>query len=500
MSGSRRAKVEGRQGRAVSKPLHILRRGADEGVVSLFFLLLLVAPLPMGANRDWAWSPMTVIVGVLAVAGSVGLGTRRGLDVMPGEGRFLALLILCFGAMLCVGFLQFSSLAPTTASTAFYMRAAKILGYSHSPVPTLAVDTSLKVLMKCTACGLIFAVARACCVDRRRARQLLMVLMVSALLVAIYGFLGTAYHSCFVGSFLKKQGDYMPEFDRCVMSGTFVNSNSFGCFLGMALVAAIALIFGYARSPRRRRQDVYEDEVAQPLDWVTLPRVIMAAMAVVFAGGLMLSASRAGFAATAASVAMLVVLLVRGRLNSSRQLAKLVLVAAIASSFLVLLAGGVFLQKVALLPEAGNINRLVIWETTLKAIKESPWLGWGLGSFADIYAVMQPPEIPMANDKAHSTPLETILELGIPGGLMAIAAVVLPWIVAARAAWRRRRHRYLPAAAFAAAGVAIMHSTIDFSLQMPAIGFFVSALLGMGWAQAFAPSDHGPGPFTERAQ
>jgi len=59
--------------------------------------------------------------------------------------------------------------------------------------------------------------------------------------------------------------------------------------------------------------------------------------------------------------------------------------------------------------------------------------------------------------------------------------------MAVRAAWRRRHRRYLTAAAFAVSAVPIFHSTVDFSLQMPAIAFFVSALLGMGWAQAFAP-------------
>lgn len=499
MSDTRWSSAEEPDGRPRLRPLALLRRGAGGLVVGLFFLLLLVSPLPMGGNRDWAWAPMAVVIGALAVAGSLGLGTRRGLDVMPGEGRPLALLVLCFGLMLGIAVLQMSSFAPATPSAAFYARAARALGYAHAPVPTLAVDASFDVLLKCMACGLIFAMARACCVDRKRARQLLMVLMASALLVAIYGFLGTAYHSCFVGSYLKKEGDYMPEYDRCVMSGTFVNSNSFGCFLGMALVAAIALIVSRTRSSYRNRGEEY-DEIPRPLDWITLPRVVMTAMAVVFAGGLMLSASRAGAAATAASMAMLALLLARGRLGSRRQVAKLMLVAGIGGGALLLLAGGVLLQKISLFPQTASINRFVIWETTIKAIRESPWLGWGLGSFADIYAVLQPPEIPIANDKAHSTPLETILELGIPGGLIAISAVVLPWLMAGWAAWRRRRHRYLPAAAFAASAVAILHSTVDFSLQMPAIGFFVSALLGMGWAQAFAPSEHGPGPFTDRTQ
>jgi O-antigen ligase len=92
----------------------------------------------------------------------------------------------------------------------------------------------------------------------------------------------------------------------------------------------------------------------------------------------------------------------------------------------------------------------------------------------------------MANDKAHSTPLETFVELGIPGGLLACLVVLIPWIVICRGALRQNRRRNLSAAALAASTVAIVHSFVDFSLQMPAIGFFVSALLGMGWAQVFA--------------
>ena len=51
---------------------------------------------------------------------------------------------------------------------------------------------------------------------------------------------------------------------------------------------------------------------------------------------------------------------------------------------------------------------------------------------------------------------------------------------------RHGSHRNLTAASAAIAAVPILHSCVDFSLQMPAIAFMVSALLGMGWAQTFA--------------
>ena len=50
--------------------------------------------------------------------------------------------------------------------------------------------------------------------------------------------------------------------------------------------------------------------------------------------------------------------------------------------------------------------------------------------------------------------------------------------------------------AFAVASVPILHSLIDFSLQMPAIGFVTAALLGMGWAQAFGRRERSEQSFT----
>jgi O-antigen ligase len=173
------------------------------------------------------------------------------------------------------------------------------------------------------------------------------------------------------------------------------------------------------------------------------------------------------------------------------------LVALVVAAVAGVIAGGAMIQKFSGLPRADSINRLVIWEVSLDAIAQSPWLGWGLGSYPDIYTVLQPDRIAQSNDKAHSTPLETVVELGIPGGAFAILLVLLPWGMCLRAVRQRHRHRYLPAAAFAVSAVAIVHSSIDFSLQMPAIGFMVSALLGMGWAQAFMRAEPPAWHFTD---
>jgi hypothetical protein len=70
---------------------------------------------------------------------------------------------------------------------------------------------------------------------------------------------------------------------------------------------------------------------------------------------------------------------------------------------------------------------------------------------------------------------------------VAFALVLLPWGVCLRGALKAQRaSRYLSAAAFAMPVVPILHSLIDFSLQMPAIQLAVSAMLAIGWSRAFA--------------
>jgi O-antigen ligase len=483
------------------RPMALLLGLADVLVVGAFLLLLLVAPFPMGANRDWAWTPMVVAAGGLAVVAALGPGGRGGFAVVFGERGPLLLLLACFGFYLAVALLQMSTLAPAAGSAAFYARAAAILGQAAPAVPSLAVDASRNTLLKCLACGLIFAVARCLFADQRRARLLLMTLIASALVVMVYAlYIEREAHSCYLGGFLKKQGIFEMSNDRCLMSGTFVSSNSFGCFMGMAVVATLALLFA-DRRPRRIRGDEDDDEAdgSHVLDLITGPRLMLVALGFMFMGGALISGSRAGFASGVAGVLALGWLLMRGRWRSRSHFRRTFAVSVLVVLVIGSIAGSALMHKMAM-PNADSFNRIFIWRASIDAIRQSPWLGWGLGSFNDIYAVDQPTEIVQPNDKAHSTPLETVVELGLPGGLAALVTVLLPWLVCLRGAWQRQRRRYLPAAAFAVSGVAILHSTVDFSLQIPAIGFMVSALLGMGWAQAFGRSQQSRRSLRHRAE
>ena len=458
-------------------------------VAAAFFLVVSLAALGMGGNRDWAWAPVAVLVGLFAVVIAAGAGTRSGFDVGPAERKPLLALFACFLAFMLFALFQVSTLAPRTASATYYEMAAQLLGKAHAPVPALAIDAARDTLIKCVTCGAIFLSARALCRERSRARLLLYFFLFGAMLVLGYGFLSQATtNSCYLGSYLKKVGTFEAK-DHCVMSGTFVSSNSFGSYCGMALVAAMALLFAPRRHGARRPYGFGEQEEGL-LSGLTGFRLLMLAIALLMLGGLLISASRAGLAATGAAVGLLILLMMRGLWRARPDLTRLVIVGAVIVGIVVtVIAGRTMFMKIE---QGGSVTeRMHIWMAGWKAITLSPWLGWGLGSFPDIYTVLQPASMTQPNNLAHSTPLEVMVEVGIPMAFVVYAILLIPLAATLYGALSTRfLHRYLPVAAVAVATVPTVHSLIDFSLQMPAIGFVVSAMLGMGWAQTFGR--HGP--------
>ena len=465
----------------------ILEQGlrlVDWIVAAFFFAVISLAALGMGGNRDWAWAPVGVLVGLVAIVIALGAGTRSGFEVWPAERKPLLLLFLCFAAFVSFALFQMTTLAPLTASATYYEAAARLLGQAHAPVPDLAIDAARNSLIKCLTCGAIFLCARALCRDRGRARLLLYMFLFGALLVLGYGFLSQATtNSCYLGSYLKKVGSFEPG-DHCGMSGTFVSSNSFGSYCGMALVAAMTLLFAQ-RGGEPHLPYGYGEREEGLLAGLTGFRMLMLAISLLMLGGLLISASRAGLAATGASVALLILLMMRGLWRSRPDIARIVIIGAVVVGIVVtVIAGRVMFMK---LEHGGSVSeRMVIWSASWKAVTLSPWLGWGIGNFADIYTILQPASMTQPNDLAHSTPLEVMVEVGIPMAFVVYAILLIPWAATLYGALTIRfAHRYLPVAALAVATVPTVHSMIDFSLQMPAIGFVVSAMLGMGWAQTF---------------
>jgi len=118
-------------------------------------------------------------------------------------------------------------------------------------------------------------------------------------------------------------------------------------------------------------------------------------------------------------------------------------------------------------------RRYDYWRVATTAFAENPLRGVGSGGFRVVWLR----ERPVAEGvlEAHSLPLEMAVELGLPG-LLGLGLFLVGSATAARRALRTR-----PAAAagpVAAATVWLLHSTIDWDWQLPAVTLLAVILAG----------------------
>lgn len=114
--------------------------------------------------------------------------------------------------------------------------------------------------------------------------------------------------------------------------------------------------------------------------------------------------------------------------------------------------------------------RVQIDRDLLKMFPHRPLLGWGLGTFADVYPQYRSFYTTFYIDEAHNDYLQLLIEMGAAGFL---TLVWFLWVVF-RAATRKLRHwpgdingALTLAAILGVIGI-LVHSLVDFNLQVPA--------------------------------
>ena len=125
-----------------------------------------------------------------------------------------------------------------------------------------------------------------------------------------------------------------------------------------------------------------------------------------------------------------------------------------------------------------------------------------LGTFAAAFPAYRSDDISMRGvwDIAHSTPLELASEMGVPLCLIVAAAWVAALVLLSLGLRRRRSSMTVPLSALAVSLIALLHSSIDFSLQIAGYSIVVFALLGLGLARAVTPVRAEPRHHSEPAR
>ena len=450
-------------------------KGAVGGPFIFFCLILVWSPLPLASNRPIIWAVNALLVAALLVWTALWQRRRLGNRSAPPIAiRFAAGAFCLTVAWLAIQALPF---APADLAHPAWNDAQAVLNTPLSASISVTPGQTLTMLLRFATYGAFFWCGLQLTRSWHRARLLVQVIFAMTIVYATYGLVLDALQSSTILWFDK-------WVYRDALTSTFVNRNAFAAFSGAGCLAGLALLFERLRNAsggvsgnRTKTFTLVSSEL-----FSTSGLIILGVLVLFIA--LILTGSRAGLLATLLGIALFVGL-VASRRAGGCVVAGLGLLVVAALATALVLSGDFFALRLFGTGQAWDI-RQNLFDGTLKAIADRPWLGYGGGSFADVFGLYAPEELGTQFQfrRAHNTYLELALELGVPvatvliAGFLALGAGLLQGV-------RQRRERFwLPALALGAGAVFAAHSLVDFPLQIQANALVFLALLAAGIAQS----------------
>lgn len=429
----------------------------------LLLLIVGLAPLPFGSHRPLWWSLLALTLGLLLL-----YAVKIDLKPPPSCSALRFSQVAFLGVLFWI-FLQTLPISPHP----LWQETQKLLPEAEE---ALSIDpfATWTAWMRLAGYGAVFWLTASLARSGRWAERALIWFVVFEALYAAYGIVA---HALFPNTILWfKKWAYLES-----LTSTFVNRNSYATYAGLGILATLALLFEHLPKPppvasRRQRWQLLLEGVTAPFNlW------LYGTLALLWTA-LILTQSRAGNLSTLVAVAVLL-LSVRqvGSLpqNILRFVGGLVMVTVLV--FLAL-GGDPLLNRFAALEDP---SRETVYRATLRAIHDHFWTGSGYGTFTEIFEIYRPEGLRMGWLYAHNTYLENALELGVPAFcllLSSVAAVVWRCFLGGRRRWRR--HAF-PLLGGAATVLVALHSSVDFSLQIPAVAVAYAFLLGIAYSQSF---------------
>ena len=365
----------------------------------------------------------------------------------------------------------------------------------------LAVDPSgvLNSVLLFLAYGALFVVAYNVVDSRQALVRVVRSLVVVAFLVALAGLVQDLAGAEKIYGF--KEMRYGGS-----AFGPFVNHNHFAGYMELTIPLAFGLFLRRLWRPSEpppsmavgapsgpgssaRRMLGGEREVGKRFGQATLLALALAVML----AALLLSLSRGGLLSLAAGAAVVLLLLVVGGHLRRWEVAALVLVGSLALALFLWIGPGEalehFRQAESLQNEPSLAVRPMVWRGTLDAFLEAPALGSGLGGYPPVFLHHYPTGTQRLWYQAHNDYVQLLAETGLAGGLLAGAALLLLLGRLLGPIVRRARipERYIFTGLIAGILALLVHSLVDFNLQIPANGahFVVLCALALAHRRIF---------------
>jgi hypothetical protein len=479
------------------------------GLVSL----VAFTPLAFGTVEAWSialmeWGVASLLLVAMArrvLRGPLPQGTRWATGVEWPLGLFLGLVLLQLVplprplvALLAPGSASAhaAALAPPEGGVATReefdaVRAALDIGPPGGRVPvSLDVEeTAHRTGLLLTFAGVFYLVA-GWGATKGRAQFLLRAIVVVGFCIAVFGIVqnltwnGRIY--------------WLRPAPREGAFGPFVNHDHFAGYVEMILPLAITLAYFFVDRQRhlpRPGEDPPPVEGSRPTDaglmdddqeragrWGQWLLALFAAILILAA--LVLSGSRGGILSAVLSSGLLFAALwkrIRPRALAWGVVVALPLLAALLIAWIGIdtLRGAI--PQGSFEREASFHARQVIWRQVVNHLPEAGVAGFGLGTFEASFAPYTPPGTASRWDKAHNDFLQIAWETGFAGGLLIAWGTLLFGIRYVLPALRSPDHESDLFRIAIAVGLMslLLHSMVDFNLQIGSNGFLFALLAGL---------------------
>jgi O-antigen ligase len=280
---------------------------------------------------------------------------------------------------------------------------------------------------------------------------------------------------------------YTNPYDSWVATGTYINRNHFAGLMDLTVPLAFAAAFHTYQlwSDPRRRAASTRSGSESPLEFRIVFYLFLAVIMVI---GAVFSYSRGGILSVSFTLIALSILTV---LKVRRKSWGLLIggLATLALGFSLWVGVGGLVHRFVDMSRTGYVStqrRSMIWNDTVQLFRSNPILGTGLGTYEDALRPFQTHLVDLTIDHAHNDYLEFAAETGLIGFALLFIPIfylLVRMIISFLKDHRRYRSAILLGCIGSTLGL-LIHSLMDFNLQVPANAMIFAAVLGIGYKAA----------------
>jgi O-antigen ligase len=442
-------------------------------------LVIVGSVLAFGAVEPLAYSLMEASI-LLLVFALLFAQARQGKVDLPIPLAMLPIIFLVFLQIVplppqLVAWLSPARLVPAASGTQAPAGSAWI---TLSIYPHDTVAASAKLLAYCGA----FMLSAVVFDPLKRRSALVQSLILLGCFEAAYGTIQylTGYQKIFT---------FTKIFYTAEATGTYINRNHFAGFLELVIPLLVARVFYLLlRQHKREHEGFPPGRRERPSS--SLPEVLFYSfVTVVLLLGAFYSRSRMGVFSIIVSL-ILMALLGQLKIGHRAWVSLTLIILACAIGYAFWIGMDPIFQRFEVLTRGSYIerseSRILLWRSAVSLIKDYPLFGTGLGTFGFAYRRFQVIFPNMFVDHAHCDYIEFASDVGLLGSVLLFAPIfyLLGKMLRAFLSEQSRYRRSVLLGCIGSVSAMLIHTLVDFNLQIPANALVFAVILGMGYKVA----------------